>query len=78
MGRMPADGCWGEAEWISGEITDRCPLMWARDYSVVFTAAHWLERGVLPHAGGWADQPAVLMELAGIVIDEHRKSAPRH
>lgn len=75
---MPEGGCIEEAEWISGEVTDRCPIMWAQEFGVVFTAAAWLDRGVLPHAGGWADQPALLMSLAQVVLDEQRKARDSH
>jgi len=73
---MPSrERCYGELEWVFGEITDRCPMIWAREYAIVFTAAAWMDRGVLPHSGGWADQPAVLMQLAQVALDEQRKAA---
>jgi len=75
---MPADGCHGEAEWITGEITDRCPLMWAAEFATVFDAARWLDKGVLPHSGGWAEQPAILMQLAQVALDEQRAALDSH
>ncbi len=75
---MPEGGCHGEAEWVDGEITDRCPMIWALEYHPVFEAANWMDQGVLPHSGGWADQPAALMALAKVVQDEYRAAQNRH
>lgn len=47
-----------------------CPSIWHNEYADVFTAFDYLERNILPHSGGWADQPAKLMELVQIVADE--------
>lgn len=39
-----------------------------------------LERGLLPHAGGWADQPAPwidALEVVGAAVHAARAAAPR-
>ena len=56
-------------EWVAGEITE-CPSKWFNEYALVFETHSYLDRGVLPHSGGWADQPAKLMMLAGFVASE--------
>lgn len=55
--------CKHEAEWVDGLITAECPVLWLEDYAVIARAYLYQEKGFLPHAGGWADQPAVLMQL---------------
>jgi len=51
-------------------ITECCPVLWQSEFAQVIHAHVWNDKGVLPHEGGWADQPAVLMGLAGIFSQE--------
>jgi len=53
-------------EWISGDFTLECPISHYRDYYRAVDAASHYRNGHLPHSGGWADQPAILMQLIGI------------
>lgn len=55
---MPDGGCLGKEEWILDHVSDRCPVMYVAQYSVLFSAYAWAERGFLPFSGGWAEQPA--------------------
>jgi len=45
-------------------------VQWINEFSQVFIAANHAEKGTLPHAGGWADQPAKLMRFVDIVMAE--------
>lgn len=67
---MPDGGCTEEAEYVDGIITDRCPVMWYADCSILFQSFNWMERGFLPFSGGWADQPALFMDALNVVIEE--------
>ncbi|OGT05648.1 MAG: hypothetical protein A2143_01775 [Gallionellales bacterium RBG_16_57_15] len=62
--------CKQEAEWVSGLVTECCPVLWLDEYAQVIRAHLYLEKGILPHANGWAEQPAVLMALAEIFKSE--------
>lgn len=55
--------CKQEAEWVEGLFTDECPVLWLQDYAQVARSHLFMQKGILPHDGGWADQPAVLMQL---------------
>jgi hypothetical protein len=55
--------CKREAEWVDGLITHECPVLWLSEYVSIIRAHMFLQKGALPHTGGWADQPAVLMQL---------------
>jgi len=39
----------------------------------VFRAANFAEKNILPHSGGWADQPAKLMRYIEIINLERAK-----
>lgn len=67
---MPIDGCIETQEWIDGEITDRCPVMWVSEYNSGFEAYTWSEKGVMPLGDGWLREPAVFMEVISIINDE--------
>jgi hypothetical protein len=56
-------------EWVEGYETE-CPVQWIAEYSLVFRAYNYSEQGILPHSGGWADQPAKLMDMIAIVKRE--------
>jgi len=64
--------CDTETEWVDGYITI-CPVQFYPEVQVAFTASHRLEKGVMPNAGGWADQPAKLMYFTQIVDTEKAK-----
>jgi len=66
MGKMPEDGCHGEAEWVTGVVTPCCPVMYQAEYSALFTAFLWSKRGCLPFTGGWLEQPAAV--IAGLDV----------
>jgi len=74
---MPDGGCFGNQEWIYGEITDRCPVMYVHEFNEAFVAYNHYQNGHLPHSGGWADQPAKLMTLMDIVTSEKNKNDER-
>jgi hypothetical protein len=38
-------------------------VLWLDEYAQVIRTHLHLEKGILPHSGGWAEQPAVLMQL---------------
>jgi len=67
---MPEGGCHGTTEWITGYITDRCPVVYVDEYALAFKAHVWAKRGFLPFSGGWAEQPAKLMEQVSIIMHE--------
>lgn len=48
---------------MDGLVTEICPVLWLGEFAQVARAWLWSQKGILPHAGGWADQPAVLMQL---------------
>lgn len=58
---------------MDGLITDECPVLWLDEYATVVRAALHLKQGLLPHSGGWAEQPAILMQLAEIFNNEVRR-----
>lgn len=58
--------CKQQAEWVSGLVTECCPVLWLDDYTQVVRAHQYLDKGILPHSGGWAEQPAVLMQLVDV------------
>lgn len=47
-------------------VTECCPVLWLEEFDTVVRTHVYLEKGILPHGGGWAEQPAVLMGLAEI------------
>ena len=49
---------------MDGLVTECCPVLWIDEFATVIRTHIYLEKGILPHAGGWAEQPAVLMQLA--------------
>lgn len=51
-------------------MTECCPVLWLDEYVQVVRAHLYLDKGILPHAGGWADQPAALMQLVEIFRGE--------
>jgi hypothetical protein len=55
--------CQHEAEWVDGLTSEQCPVLWLDKYSQVIKAYQYEERGILPHSGGWADQPALMMQM---------------
>lgn len=55
---------------IDGHIETECPVQWYGELDVVFVAADHYNRGMMPHAGGWADQPAKLMRFVTIANGE--------
>jgi len=65
--------CRHEAEWVDGMVTEECPVLWIPQLSHVIRGHLFAEKGILPHAGGWADQPAVLMQL----IEKFTSEVPR-
>jgi len=71
---MPNGGCHGMKEWVVGHETDVCPVMWINEYSSAFDAYLWSDKGMLPFRGGWADQPAMLMQCVDIISAEHNKA----
>jgi len=70
MGKMPEGGCHGTQEWVEGLVTDSCPVMYTVDYSFLFTSFVWVERGLLPFTGGWAEQPTNLIDGLDIIFAE--------
>jgi len=64
---MPKGGCHGLQEWVDGEPSDRCPVMYTNDYSLVFDAYLGIENHCYPESGGLFDQPAKLMGFVSIV-----------
>jgi len=57
---------------VDGYVTI-CPVQWYKEMQVVFSAAKHYNNGFLPNAGGWADQPAKLMEFIKIANAEKAK-----
>jgi hypothetical protein len=39
-------------------------------FSTVFNAVNYYDKGHLPHSGGWAEQPAALMMMVETVVQE--------
>jgi len=65
MGVMPEGGCHGKDEWIAGEVTDRCPVMYTMECDRIFQAYVWAKRGFLPNE--WMSQPAGLLHGIDVV-----------
>jgi len=63
---------WEPIEWVDGHKTTECPVLWYPEFEVVFRGYEWLKLNKFPHGGGWADQPAVLMQLMEHVAAEVR------
>jgi hypothetical protein len=38
-------------------------VLWLEELTQVARGHLFMQKGILPHSGGWADQPAVLMQL---------------
>ena len=55
---------------LARENTTECPVLSYGELSIVFEAAKQYNKGVMPHSGGWADQPAKLMRFISIVNAE--------
>ena len=51
---------------MSGLVTECCPVLWLDEYAQVVRTHLYQDKGILPHSGGWAEQPAVLMQLAEV------------
>jgi len=49
-----------------GEET-KCPVLFYAEFDHVFSAYKYHKEGILPHSGGWADQPANLMAFVEII-----------
>ena len=62
-----------EAEWVEGLVTEECPVLWLPEMMQVIHAHRYASQGILPHAGGWADQPAVLMQM----VEHFNNEVPR-
>jgi len=68
MGVMPDGGCNETEEWISGVVSDHCPVMDVQEHQLLFDAYIWARRGVFPSGdGGWLNQPARLLRSIGII-----------
>lgn len=50
-------------EWVKGVTSRVCPVTYSREFGMVVFSVEQAKKNHLPHSGGWADQPAVLMEL---------------
>lgn len=73
---MPTGGCHGDNEWVSGIVTPTCPVKWLIERGELFQAFQWIEKGIMPYAGGYMEQPAALMEAISIItpiIENYRK-----
>jgi hypothetical protein len=58
--------CQQRAEWVDGLVTEQCPVLWLDEYGQVVRAHLHLKQGILPHSGGWAEQPGILMQLVEV------------
>ena len=58
---------------MDGLVTECCPVLWLDEYAQVVRTHLYLGKGILPHAGGWSEQPAVLMLLVEIFKMESRR-----
>jgi hypothetical protein len=74
---MPEKGCFGDDEWLEGEVTDRCPVMYIHEYADIFEAYTWMEKGHLPYKGGLYEQPALLLECVSVIEQEVATDASR-
>ena len=59
-------------EWVDGYTTE-CPVQWVNEYSVVFQAYNYSDKGIMPNSGGWSEQPAKLMRFVDLVSAERAK-----
>jgi hypothetical protein len=48
---------------------ETCPVMHMIEYEHYLVGYRMAERGFLPHAGGWADQPAHWVAALEVVYD---------
>lgn len=65
---MPENGCKENepVEWVNDVISKTCPISHSAEFAAVVHSVTQSKRGHLPHSGGWADQPAVLMQMMDI------------
>ena len=56
---------------VVGEKVARCPLkICGRKYDQMFLTHSFLMNGMLPHSGGWGEQPNALIEGALFIDSE--------
>jgi len=53
-------------EWVEG-IDSKCPAQDFDELGHAFETAHNLTNNILPHSGGYYDQPAKLMQYVKII-----------
>lgn len=56
---------------VAGISIDRCPNYYLKDSgeftSEAFEMHNWREKGILPRAGGWTDQPNKFVEICNFL-----------
>jgi len=64
--RNAPEVCHEVQEWVEGEETE-CPVLYLKQFAPVFIAYNEIEEYGLPHSGGWAEQPAKLMQYVKLI-----------
>jgi len=54
-------------DWLDMGEETKCPVLFYAEFNHVFSAYKYHKEGILPHSGGWADQPANLMAFVEII-----------
>jgi len=71
----PNTKCNQEAEWVDGLVTEKCPVVWVPEYTMLFRIYNASrDRAILPYSGGFMDQPAALMSAMDIISAEERNA----
>jgi len=75
MPENPLKGpCGVKREWVEMGVFEVCPVVSIPEYSSLFRARNWASDGILPNAGGWADQSYAFIrgvEIINEVLDRH-------
>jgi len=59
-----------EFEWrddVEGDGGAECPVFLGKEFEKFFFAWNQMEKGILPTAGGWAEQPAYWIQAFQII-----------
>jgi len=71
--REAPEYCKTVQEWVEGYETE-CPVQWYNEFNDAFKAWNYAEKNILPNAGGWSEQPAILMHFVDIINQERLKA----
>ena len=68
------DGLYMRWQSEEGVYTERCPNLFVKESAVPYLVwKRYKDTGYLPYDGGWADQPAPVMDVIFALDDEYAK-----